>query len=180
MDSWAQLENIQTRILQRITELELALSRQHLSVPSQTDHQHQDSTSDTESRLSTILKAGGVRYFSFKRVPFDYYDRSVEDRREILSAPTVDHLCKSIVLVNTQAHASVSDCSNPNNSKYYVVVIQYTARLNAENVKNFLYSINNGKIPKKKFNPWKIVVLRARRDCALGPNPEVKYVNIGT
>ncbi|XP_040963336.1 uncharacterized protein [Gossypium hirsutum] len=54
--------------------------------------------------------------------------------------------------VNTQALSNVIDCSDRNNSKYYVVVVQYTARFNAETVKNFLYTLNNGKISKKKFN----------------------------
>ncbi|XP_048433403.1 uncharacterized protein LOC103960613 [Pyrus x bretschneideri] len=48
--------------------------------------------------------------------------------------------------------SSVVDCSDRKNSKYYVVVVQYTARFNAEAVKNFLYSLNEGKIAKKKFN----------------------------
>lgn len=30
--------------------------------------------------------------------------------------------------------------------------LQYTARFNAEAVKNFLYTLNDGKISKKKFN----------------------------
>ncbi|KAK9120639.1 hypothetical protein Syun_018256 [Stephania yunnanensis] len=106
----------------------------------------------TESRLSSLLRSNGVRDFSFKRVPRDYYDTPIESRREILTAHSIDHICKSIVLVNTQAQASVTDCSDRNNSKYYVVVVQYTARFNAESVKKFLYSLNNGKIPKKKFN----------------------------
>ncbi|KAL6550180.1 hypothetical protein OROMI_020668 [Orobanche minor] len=55
-------------------------------------------------------------------------------------------------MVNTQAPADVSDCSNRNYSKYYVVVVQYTARFNAETVKNFLYALNDGKISKKRFN----------------------------
>ncbi|XP_011081233.1 uncharacterized protein LOC105164309 isoform X2 [Sesamum indicum] len=54
--------------------------------------------------------------------------------------------------VNTQAPPDVTDCSDRNYSKYYVVVVQYTARFNAETVKNFLYALNNGKISKKKFN----------------------------
>ncbi|KAL0331448.1 UNVERIFIED_CONTAM: hypothetical protein Sangu_1690300 [Sesamum angustifolium] len=54
--------------------------------------------------------------------------------------------------VNTQAPPNVTDCSDRNYSKYYVVVVQYTARFNAESVKNFLYALNNGKISKKKFN----------------------------
>ncbi|KAB2621071.1 hypothetical protein D8674_037650 [Pyrus ussuriensis x Pyrus communis] len=50
------------------------------------------------------------------------------------------------------AKLDVVDCSDRNNSKYYVVVVQYTARFNAEAVKNFLYLLNEGKIAKKKFN----------------------------
>ncbi|KAL6550158.1 hypothetical protein OROMI_020646 [Orobanche minor] len=59
---------------------------------------------------------------------------------------------KALFWVNTQAPADVSDCSNRNYSKYYVVVVQYTARFNAETVKNFLYTLNDGKISKKRFN----------------------------
>ncbi|KAL6007863.1 hypothetical protein ACLOJK_033367 [Asimina triloba] len=153
MDSFAKLEIIQERILEQISELEVALSRQTLPAPpSHPNDSHRDSPADTISRLSAILDAGGVRDFSFKRVPSDYYDRPLDARRDILNAATIDHLCKSIVLVNTQAPASVIDCSDPNNSKYYVVVVQYTARLNAESLKNFLCSLNDGKISKKKFN----------------------------
>lgn len=32
------------------------------------------------------------------------------------------------------------------------VVVQYTAKFNAESVRSFLYSLNDGKIAKKKFN----------------------------
>ncbi|THG13924.1 hypothetical protein TEA_005951 [Camellia sinensis var. sinensis] len=65
-----------------------------------------------------------------------------------------DLICvlRSVSLVNTQAPSNVTDCSDRNNSKYYIVVVQYTARFSADTVKNFLYSLNNGKIPKKKFN----------------------------
>lgn len=44
----------------------------------------------------------------FVRVPGDYYDQSLEVRRECLSAASVDHLCKSIVMENTRAHESVT------------------------------------------------------------------------
>ena len=33
-----------------------------------------------------------------------------------------------------------------------VALMQYTARLNAEKVKAFVHSLNEGKIPKKRFN----------------------------
>ncbi|CAI9278432.1 unnamed protein product [Lactuca saligna] len=145
MSELAELERLQTQILHRIAKLELSI------LPSN-NSPNKDLPTTTEARLSALLFDAGVKDFSFKRVPSDYYDWSFEARRDILGAASIHHLCKSIVLVNTQAASNITDCSDPQNSKYYVVVVQYTARFSAENVKNFLYSLNNGKIPKKRFN----------------------------
>ncbi|KAL6556893.1 hypothetical protein OROHE_006769 [Orobanche hederae] len=159
MEGLAELEKVQTEILRRISDLEVSLTTQSFrNSDSLFSSSFAAATTDvngsttTEDRLSSILRVNAVRDFSFKRVPFDYYDWSLEARRDILGAASVRHLCKSIVLVNTQAPADVSDCSNRNYSKYYVVVVQYTARFNAETVKNFLYTLNDGKISKKRFN----------------------------
>ncbi|KAG5539846.1 hypothetical protein RHGRI_020159 [Rhododendron griersonianum] len=151
--SLGELERRQTQILQRITQLELSHLPQHFSASlSLSPPNGNAAATDTESRLSAILVSNGVRDFSFRRVPSDYYDSPLESRRDVLGASSVHHLCKSIVLVNTQAPSNVTDCSDRNYSKYYVVVVQYTARFNAETVKNFLYALNDGRIPKKKFN----------------------------
>nr|GMD98246.1 YbaK/prolyl-tRNA synthetase-related family protein [Ipomoea batatas] len=153
MEALAELERVQIGILRRISDLELAhlpdTFSQNLSITSPNDSAADDTT---EARLSTILRENGVRDFAFKRVATDYYDWPLEARRDALAAASIDHLCKSIVLVNTQAPTSVTDCKDHNNSKYYLVVVQYTARFNAEAVKNFLYTLNDGKIAKKKFN----------------------------
>ncbi|CAH8362735.1 unnamed protein product [Eruca vesicaria subsp. sativa] len=145
-EATAEFERLQIDILRRISVLE------SLILPESSSPSLPDDESQTVSRLSAILRSGGVKEFSFKRVSPDYYDRPLESRRDVLGASSVDHLCKSIVLVNTQASSDIKDCSNCNNSKYYVVVVQYTARFNAEAVKSFLYSLNEGKIPKKRFN----------------------------
>lgn len=156
MEVLADLEGVQTRILKRISDLELSLLPDQftnsITLSSSASEASLPNASTTEGRLSAILRAKGAKDFIFKRVPSDYYNWSLEARRDVLDAASVDHLCKSIVLVNTQAATNVTDCSDPNNSKYYVVVVQYSARFNAETVKNFLYTLNNGKIPKKKFN----------------------------
>ncbi|KAM4085688.1 hypothetical protein ACJW30_10G045900 [Castanea mollissima] len=151
----AELERVQTQILERISKLELLLDLSaplSIADPDSVPSSNPICDSDTESRLSSILRTNGVNNFSFKKVPADYYDWPFEARRDALGAASIDHLCKSIVLVNTQAPSNVIDCSDQNNSKYYVVVVQYTARFNAETVKNFLYLLNNGQIAKKKFN----------------------------
>lgn len=88
-----ELERIQRRILERIAHLEFQLS---LSSPSDDDDAANDATAE---RLSAILRVNGVNDFSFKVVPSDYYDRPLEARRHLLSAPSIHHLCKSIVLV---------------------------------------------------------------------------------
>ncbi|KAJ7944754.1 YbaK/aminoacyl-tRNA synthetase-associated domain [Quillaja saponaria] len=154
MEALAELERIQTQILQRISKLELAYALQRDSVhsPVATSLSTCDTDGATEARLSAILRANGVDDFSFTKVPSDYYDWPLEARRDALGAASIDHLCKSIVLVNTQTPSNVIDCSDRNNSKYYIVVVQYTARFSAEAVKNFLYTLNNGNIAKKKFN----------------------------
>lgn len=157
----AELESRQTRILLRIEALELShrlsssLSLSSPSAAADDDYQPRADSSAvaaTVERLSGIIRSNGVLDFVFKEAPADYYDRPLEVRRDILGAASIHHLCKSIVLVNTQAQSHVTDCSDRNNSKYYIVVVQYTARFNAEMVKNFLYSLNNGKVPKKKIN----------------------------
>lgn len=135
----ASLEALQNRILERIAFLEACT-------------QAQSGATSVEQTLTTLLRNSGVITFRFKRVPADYYDRTLEERRDLLEAASIDHLCKSIVMVNTQAPESVKDCSDYKNSKFYVVIVQYTARLNAEKVKQFVYSLNEGKIPKKRFN----------------------------
>ncbi|CAK7355838.1 unnamed protein product [Dovyalis caffra] len=148
----AELERVQTRILNRISKLELSLPLQNNNNNLSSTTTTSDGGETTEARLFAILRSNGVNDFAFKNVPSDYYDWPLESRRDILGAASIDHLCKSIVLVNTQAPSNITDCSDRNNLKYYIVVVQYTARFNAETVKNYLYALNGGKIAKKKFN----------------------------
>jgi hypothetical protein len=79
---------------------------------------------DVQSRLTSELQEKGVTEFTFRRVPSDYYGQDLEYRRKCLDAATINHLCKSIIFENTKAHPSVVFCSNPNNSKYYCVIVQ--------------------------------------------------------
>ena len=97
MEALAKLEYRQTLIINRISKLELAYLPNLDSEPSPISSDEADG--DTVSRLSTILRTNAVNDFSFKRVPSDYYDWSLEARRDVLNAASVDHLCKSIVLV---------------------------------------------------------------------------------
>ncbi|KAM1037524.1 hypothetical protein ACFX15_031728 [Malus domestica] len=184
-DSLAKLERIQTQIIERISKLELSTSaslQQFTATPIPTSTQNA-AVSANEARLSAILLANDVKNFAYKRVPSDYYDWSLDARRDALGAASIHHLCKSIILVVVRPclhspQSSVVDCSDSNNSKYYVVVFQYTARFNAEAVKNFLYSLNEGKIAKKKFNCQFLKVIVVVIGYALRLAPEDKSIEL--
>lgn len=96
MEELTELEKQQTLILNRIQQLELSILPQS-TINSTTENL--PTTTTTEARLSAVLISGGVKDFSFKRVPSDYYDWSFEARRDVLGAASIHHLCKSIVLV---------------------------------------------------------------------------------
>ncbi|TKY55436.1 hypothetical protein E2542_SST19851 [Spatholobus suberectus] len=144
-EALAELEGVQTQLLQRISKLE------HSLLPSSPSPNDTVDDTDTVGRLSSILRNNGVHDFSFKRVSSDYYDWPLEARRDALSAASVHHLCKSIVLVNTQAPANVVGCTDPKNSKYYVVVVQYTARFNAEACQEFSVFAQQRKYREKEI-----------------------------
>lgn len=100
MEALAELERLQIRILNRISDLELSVLPQFFSHSlSLSSSSAADDSSTTEGRLSAILRANAVRDFSFKRVPSDYYEWTLEARQDVLAAASIHHLCKSIVLV---------------------------------------------------------------------------------
>ena len=101
-----ELERIQTRILQRISALELSHIPNNSSSSAAAAEVEAVESDGAAARLSSILRANGVRDFSFKKVPSDYYQWPLEARRDVLGAASVDHLCKSIVLVPFYASLS--------------------------------------------------------------------------
>jgi prolyl-tRNA editing enzyme YbaK/EbsC (Cys-tRNA(Pro) deacylase) len=99
--------------------------------------------------IRALTKQLSLATTKFTWVPSEYYNQKLQWRKEKLGAPTVQHLCKAIVLENT--HCANSDCSDPRNSRYYVAVFQYVRRFDAEKVMRFAKGMNEG-IGKKKFN----------------------------
>ena len=89
----------------------------------------------------------------FYRVPANYYDEPLEFRRRCVGGATVDHMCKTIVMENTRCVND--DCADAFNSRWYLVVVQYTARLNQQKLEKFLHELNNvdgRRCGKKNFN----------------------------
>lgn len=100
-------------------------------------------------RLRQIAKKMDLRSAKFKWVPSNYYQQPLTWRRDQLEAPTMTHICKSIVLENT--HCINEDCCDRNNSRYYIVVFPYTERFDSEKLMKYVRSLNES-VGKKKFN----------------------------
>ena len=59
-----------------------------------------------QQRLQAELLQRGMARHRFVRAPPEYYERPLEFRRTVVGAASVDHLCKTIIMVNTRAHSS--------------------------------------------------------------------------
>ncbi|CEM23403.1 unnamed protein product [Vitrella brassicaformis CCMP3155] len=104
--------------------------------------------SAVQERLEGYFAAEGVSC-ELRRVPPFYYDQPLQWRADCLSAPSVDHLCKTVIIENSH-HAGVDDAKN---SRFYAVVIQYTAKLNKGRVKDFVKSMHPpGEMGNKRLN----------------------------
>lgn len=87
---------------------------------------------ETQQRLTAELHGKCIPH-TFIRVGPDYYERSLEERRNILGATTIHQLCKSMVMENTKAPA----CAQ----RFFLVVIQYASAIQAELLKKHVLSI---------------------------------------
>ncbi|KAI9342067.1 hypothetical protein DFJ73DRAFT_627559 [Zopfochytrium polystomum] len=90
----------------------------------------------------------------FYHVEPTYYSWPLEKRVLRLSAPSVRHLCKTLIFENTR-HAMNPGSDDPferTNSKYYAVVVQYAGKMNTQRLINFVYEANAKRAPKKAFN----------------------------
>jgi len=69
----------------------------------------------------------------FYRVSPDYYDLNLTDRAKMVHAPSIHHLCKSVLVKNTAWEGSrSSDRFSPANSEFYCVIVQYSHRIDDE------------------------------------------------
>ncbi|KAJ3323283.1 hypothetical protein HDV06_002051 [Boothiomyces sp. JEL0866] len=115
LKQWLKSHELDKRFLARVK------TQQHTNIP--------------ESALQVVnaAKALGIDDVSnFYSVESDYYEWPLEQRRERLEAPSIDHLCKSLLFENTkwrpkEGQENVLDHSHP---KYILVVVQYTDKIN--------------------------------------------------
>lgn len=103
--------------------------------------------SEIETNLWYYFRKLGLKSVQIKRANKDYYDLTLEQRKNILGAPSTYHLCKTIIMENTAYDESSSN--DPYNPKYVAVIVQYEARLNAEKVMKTIRDYQNANSPKK-------------------------------
>src|SRR5690606_5243288 len=85
----------------------------------------------------------------FLEVDPGYYGLNLGQRRQVLGAQSIHQLCKTIIIEN--GRCTNHDCSDPLNSLYYAVVIQYTTRLQCHKIFHFVRELNEHRISAKNF-----------------------------
>jgi len=158
-----ELEGRQLQILERTAALEAQLGARESDTSTRREESGDmvssgfggEDVSEVQARLTRVMLADELKSFKFVRAPPEYYSQSLEFRMRIVGAASVNHLCKSIVMQNTRAPEDLTDCSDPFYSKYYMVFVQYTAKLHAEKLHTFVRSLaaKTGKsLSKKQVN----------------------------
>lgn len=98
------------------------------------------SSSSPEKQLNCLkfyLWAMEHNLRSFRMVIADdkYYERTLEERRDILSAPSIEFLCKTIVFENTAYNDKFEGKHYP---KYIAVMVQYIGKIHTEKLNKVL------------------------------------------
>ena len=79
------------------------------------------------NRVKTHVNSSIPNEVKWKWVPGDYYEQSMVERSNILGCE-MNQMCKSLVMENTACmHSDINDRTN---SRYYCIVVQYTAKVN--------------------------------------------------
>ena len=94
--------------------------------------------SATYKQLHQDLVRRGSTQFKFVRVTGPYYEESLGFRAQRLHADSTDQLCKTMVMENTKVAEHSSD---PRLSQYFLVLVQYTAAIDAEKLKAFVHKV---------------------------------------
>jgi prolyl-tRNA editing enzyme YbaK/EbsC (Cys-tRNA(Pro) deacylase) len=161
----ASLDEILTKVESlstRVAKLELLAGLAPLRIRQLDNNTGHARTAADPYGLMMMVKAlaAGFSRPHFVRCASDYYTWTLEQRREHLSSPSTDHLCKSIVLCNSRCVSERTD--NRLYAKYYCVIVQYRKKLKAEDLVRVLKKLNleNGQeLGNKNFN------FRLAEDC---------------
>ncbi|KAI9599358.1 hypothetical protein BDF19DRAFT_418930 [Syncephalis fuscata] len=111
--------------------------------------QLQNDAPDTVQTVWQAIQRLGL-HARFYKVPSNYYDWTLQERVAQLVAPSIRHLCKTVVFENTRC--TVLDTSDFLNSRYYCVITQYVASVNTQKLMNYVRSLKNKEISRQYYN----------------------------
>lgn len=84
-----------------------------------------DDAKSAVDRVKSDLLSRKVYTSTFFKVADGYYDKTLAERAQILQC-SIPQLCKSIIFENTAwAKESDAELSDPTNSRFYLVLVQY-------------------------------------------------------
>ena len=75
---------------------------------------------ETMKMIMNECKVKGLTSARLFRAPPQYYQETIEWRRDILGAPHIKYLCKSLLMKNIRC--TNNDCNDPTNSLFYLVI----------------------------------------------------------
>jgi len=139
--------------LQKLQQEVNALSGKKEPTIVKTRESNFDSEQPNDTDLIKIMKKQvqklGFKFANFTQVPMDYYSHTLEERREMLQTESIHQLCKSLILHNSKC--TMEDCSDRRNSKFYCVIVQYSAKFNSKKLLKYVRELNQGKLGKRQF-----------------------------
>eukprot|EP01013_Petalomonas_cantuscygni_P030943 TRINITY_DN57040_c0_g1_i1.p2 TRINITY_DN57040_c0_g1~~TRINITY_DN57040_c0_g1_i1.p2 ORF type:complete len:397 (+),score=77.95 TRINITY_DN57040_c0_g1_i1:126-1316(+) len=145
------LEVKQARTILRINELSERLPASSLCSPITrgrlpVEDLTPDDTINTR-RVRTAATALRLRSATLLKVPQNYYRETLTWRRDILNAPSISYLCKTMLMENIHSTAP-ADPDAPHalartNSRWYLVVFQYICKLNTDKMTRAIHQMHS-------------------------------------
>jgi len=146
--SWEILEGKQAQILERIKQLESRL----IAIETNAKFSEKSYMQRGGEPVARVERATNhILSVELKWVPEDYYSRTIGQRRDLLCC-TIPQMLKSVVVENTAC--TEMGCDDRTNSRFYVVMVQYEARFNAEKLLRAIRDLRpeESRLPRRKFN----------------------------
>jgi hypothetical protein len=108
------------------------------------------------SRMKSLCARLSLHSARLCAVPSHYYSLALHERAALVSAPSIDHMCKTVVFENTKS--TVVDNQDPFHSRFYAVIVQYTSEVSMSKFENFAFNLaqQNGRTVSKRRFHWRL------------------------
>jgi len=128
-------------------------------------------TKAKESVIRCAVEVSSTPCYSalWKWVPANYYELTLIERQKLLGARSINQLCKAMLMENKSFNGDITrdfGCSDPHNSRFYLVVVQYTSTIDMKKLEN---SVRTLKPKSERLSPnnFKFVVASSESNSRL-------------